>query len=87
MHQEVNQRRAQDERLTAEESIYPNLHQTAARRQAEARMMARIQAARNKQSWNVMQKQLEKQQAEQEYHQVLQRQAQARGAARWMIGV
>lgn len=34
-----------------------------------------------------MQKQLEKQQAEQEYHQVLQRQAQARGAARWMIGV
>jgi hypothetical protein len=81
MQQETNQRRAQNERLTAEENRFPTLQQTPARRQAEARMMARIQAARHNNSWSVMQKQLEKQNAELEYNVFLHRQAQARAAA------
>jgi hypothetical protein len=81
MHQEINQRRAEDERLTAAENKFPALQQTAARRQAETRMMTRIQAARNNDSWSTMQKQLEKQSAEQEYNLVLQTQAQARATA------
>lgn len=81
MYQEINQRRAQDERLIAEESSVPKLQQTAARRQAEARMMTRIMAARMSYSWSIIQKQLEKQSAEQEYYQVLHRQAQERAAA------
>jgi hypothetical protein len=81
MHQEINQMTAEDERLTAAENKFPALQQTAARRQAETRMMTRIQAARNNDSWSTMQKQLEKQGAEQEYNLVLQTQAQARATA------
>ncbi|OJD10515.1 hypothetical protein AJ78_08498 [Emergomyces pasteurianus Ep9510] len=46
MHQENNRRNAEDARLTAEESKFPALNQTVARKQAEARKMARIQAAK-----------------------------------------
>ena len=81
MHQEINQRRAEDERLTAEENKFPAFQQTAIRRQAEARMMTRIQAARNNTSWSVVEKQLEKQRSEHEYNEVLQRQAQERATA------
>ena len=81
MHQENNQRRAEDERLTAAESNFPALQQTAARRLAERRMMARIEAARINLSWSIIRKQLEKDSAEQEYRLVLQAQAQARAAA------
>jgi hypothetical protein len=81
MHEEINQRRAQDERLTVEENKFPQLQQTTRRRQAEARMMTRIQAARSNTSWSIVQKQLEKRSAEEEYNQVLQRQAQERATA------
>ncbi|OAL34540.1 hypothetical protein AYO20_06170 [Fonsecaea nubica] len=80
MHQDINQRRAQDERLTTEEKRFPQLQQTTRRRQVETQMMTRIQAARSNPSWSIVQKQLEKQSAEQEYNQVLQRQAQERPA-------
>jgi len=81
MHQEINGRRTEDERLTAAENEFPALQQTAARKQAETRMMTRIQSARINHSWSIMQKQLEKQSAEQEYNLVLQTQAQARATA------
>lgn len=81
MHQENNQRRSQDETLIAEENKFPALQQTATRRQAETRMMSRIQAARSNNVWSIMQKQLEKQSAELEYQQLLQTQAQSRAAA------
>jgi hypothetical protein len=56
MHQEINQRRAEDERLADAENKFPALQQTAARREVETRMMTRIQAARNSNSWSIMQK-------------------------------
>ncbi|QSS57724.1 hypothetical protein I7I53_11999 [Histoplasma capsulatum var. duboisii H88] len=81
MHQENNRRRTEDARLIGEESKFPALNQTPARKEAEARKMARIQAARMNTSWSVMQKQLEKDSAEQEYNQLLQVQALERVSA------
>lgn len=81
MHEEINRRRVEDGRLTAEENKFPQLQQTTRRRQAEARMMTRIQAARSNISWSIVEKQLEKQRAEQEYNQALQTQAQERATA------
>ncbi|PYI02577.1 hypothetical protein BO78DRAFT_376624 [Aspergillus sclerotiicarbonarius CBS 121057] len=78
MHQENNARQEQKARLAAEESRFPRLQQTVARQQAEAKMMSRIQAARIHPSMSIMQKQLEKQSAEEEYRQLLAEQATAR---------
>ncbi|KAK2787078.1 hypothetical protein FQN51_003455, partial [Onygenales sp. PD_10] len=47
MHDENNRRAAEEARLIAEENKFPALQQTAARKQAETRMMSRIQAVRN----------------------------------------
>ncbi|KAK2809540.1 hypothetical protein FQN50_003808 [Emmonsiellopsis sp. PD_5] len=81
MHAENNRRRAEDARLTAEESKFPELNQTAARMQADAKKMARIQAARVNASWGMINKQLEKDSAEQEYRVFLHEQAQERARA------
>ncbi|KAL2848821.1 hypothetical protein BJY01DRAFT_246197 [Aspergillus pseudoustus] len=78
MHTE-NQRRAKEERLAAEESKFPELQQTVARKQAESRMMIRIQAASMNISWSIMQKQLKAPQ--QEYRVFLQEQAKEREQA------
>ncbi|WEW58673.1 hypothetical protein PRK78_004141 [Emydomyces testavorans] len=81
MHDENNRRAAEEARLITEENKFPALQQTAARKQAETRMMSRIYAVRNDSSLSVIQKQLEKDSALQEYRLVLQSQAQARAAA------
>lgn len=81
MHAENNQRVADDQLLAAEESRFPHLSQTAARRQAQARMIARIQALRNARGMSVIAKQTEKSNAELEYSSVLEAQLQARVAA------
>lgn len=81
MHEENNRWRAEDARLKAEENKFPALNQTAARMQADAKKMARIQAARANASWGIINKQLEKDSAEQEYRLFLQEQAQERAKA------
>ena len=81
MHAENNRRREEDQRLKMEEDRFPKLGQTAARRQAMARMMARIEAARRSETMTSMANMLEKQNAEQEYNQVLRNQRHARAAA------
>ena len=81
MHKEINERSARDKRLTAEENKFPQLRQTTRRIEAKDRMMARIQAARSSISWSIIQKQIEKQNATEEYNLVLQMQAEERGAS------
>ncbi|PGH36284.1 hypothetical protein GX50_00789 [[Emmonsia] crescens] len=66
MHEENNRRKAEG---------------TTARKQAEARKMARIYTARTNASWSIIQKQLEKDSAEQEYQLFLQVQSQERVSA------
>ncbi|KLJ11664.1 hypothetical protein EMPG_09663 [Blastomyces silverae] len=78
MHAENNRRRAEAEQLLAEESKFSWLQQTTTRKQAHARMMARIQAARINTSWSIMQKQLEKDSAQQEYNLFIRAQAKER---------
>lgn len=81
MHAENNARRVEDARLTAAEAQFPTLHQTAARRQAEARMLARIQTVRMNPNLDPVEKQVEKDAAEHDYRVFVQAQAQARARA------
>lgn len=81
MHQELNQRREQDQRLAAEENKFPALGQTDNRRQAHARMEARIRALREDRRMSIMNKLLEKQNAQHEYREILRQQEQQRAAA------
>lgn len=67
MHAENNQRRAEDERLLAEESRYPGLAQTPLRKEAFTKMMGRIQGARTSAVLSTVQKQLIKYAAEGDY--------------------
>ncbi|EEQ30225.1 hypothetical protein McanMca71_000515 [Microsporum canis] len=80
MHDENNRRAAEETRLITEENKFPALQQTAARKQAEARMMSRIYAVSDNSSLSIIQKQLEKDGAQQEYRFFLLRQADARAA-------
>ncbi|KAM5431750.1 hypothetical protein MferCBS31731_007755 [Microsporum ferrugineum] len=81
MHAENNQRREEQTRLLAEESKFPSLNQTALRNEAYMRKMARIRNARMQTTWSIIQKQLEKSNAEEEYNRFLQAQAQQRAQA------
>lgn len=81
MHDENNRRAAEEASLIIEENKFPTLQQTAARKQAETRMMSRINAVRDNSSLSIIQKQVEKDSAQQEYRLFLQIQGQARAAA------
>ncbi|PYI34356.1 hypothetical protein BP00DRAFT_433765 [Aspergillus indologenus CBS 114.80] len=81
MHAENNRRREEETRLLAQESRFPELGQTAVRKEAERKMMAKIREARMDNTVSIIQKQLLKDSAQQEYNLVLQSQAQARAAA------
>lgn len=80
----MQRRIAEDGRLSTEESRFPHLGQTATRKQAEARMMARIQVLRNDRSMSIIAKEVEKRDAEIQYESVLQAQARIRAAAATM---
>lgn len=86
MHAENEQRKKEDLHLTTEEGKFPNLNQTVARKQAEATKMARIRGARENKLWSTIQKQLEKNSAEQEYREFLSKQAQDRITAAGAAG-
>jgi hypothetical protein len=81
MHQINNERRQRKQQLTIEENRFPQLQQTAPRRQSHARYMARIMVARNANTWSQMQKQLEKSNALLKYQTYLRAQAAQRAAA------
>lgn len=81
MHAENNARAAEDSRLSTEESRFPSLAQTTARRQAHSRMLLRIQNLRNDRTRSIMAKEVEKSNAILEYRTLLQAQAHARQIA------
>ncbi len=81
MISENNARAAEDSRLTDEESRFPSLAQTAARRQAYSRVLERVQVLRQDSTRSMISKEVEKSNAFLEYRAFLHAQAQARAHA------
>jgi hypothetical protein len=81
MYAEASARAQENARLTAEESAFPALGQTAARKQALDRMLQRIRELRDDKKKSIISKQVEKTNAESEYRAFLEMQAEARRVA------